>query len=162
MREAAEGAGTSARIRDATGCGALLGRGAAYYATGRLPSTWIQERVSRWADLCPLLHEKCYVVEKDFALGFHNGIMREMHRKDFQLNFRLIYIMRWFGCFGRGFHNGIKSYKCILDIVIGRKKKVNWFLNLVLWRMIWDEILIEIKNCRYLTKSLNNTSKFPW
>lgn len=33
--------------------------------------------------ICPLLHEKWYVVQKDFALGFHNGIiriMREMFR----------------------------------------------------------------------------------
>lgn len=121
MREAAEGAGTSAGIRDATRCGTLLGRCAAYHATGCFPSTWIQERVSRWADLCLCL------MRSGSGARFGSSIM-----ENFQVNWSLdwyIYIL-WedLDALVESFHSGIESYKCILDIVIGRR---NWFLNLI-------------------------------
>jgi len=47
LREAAEGAGASAGLRDATGCRALLGRGASHHAARRILAARLQKGLSR-------------------------------------------------------------------------------------------------------------------
>jgi len=49
LREAAEGPGASAGLRDAAGCCALLGHGASHHATRRIFATGLQKGLSRWA-----------------------------------------------------------------------------------------------------------------
>lgn len=49
LREAAEGPGASAGLRDATGRCALLGRGATHHAARRIFAAGLQKGLSRWA-----------------------------------------------------------------------------------------------------------------